>query len=451
MGEPSVDAGSGLGLACAALDTASISASAAPPHASRSLALGRASAAVALVWAAGTLGQEGVSQAGAAAALLLVLATWRRIRLAADLRPFAALTLACAGWQALSPLIALALGAAAHLPRASRWTQALDTLAPLTLAAVATFGVPWRGLTWLLGVGWLVEAGVGLYQALVPWPWASWGRLKFPLSRLHENFGAEGGPVRRAGLGFFFHRLRYANGAVAMLGPATALLAMSRAWRRRAVGLALTAALLGCALMSYARTAFAAAVAVVLAGLAGLTTGRRRLGALAVGGLAAGLFALSPTWQQRAVTALQSANGGERAQAWGMGVQIIRAHPILGVGFGNYEQAARPILPPEMSEVLTTSSHNLALTVWAETGVVGLLLYVAQQAALALALWRRLRRGSVLAGGGLASLVGFHVIGLAHFPQYHSGVALTFALVWGLALAPGGPGEEEGAPGGGGS
>ncbi len=408
----------------------------------------RASAAIALVWAAGTLGQEGLSQAAAVAALVLTLATWRRDRLADDLRPLALLSLAYAGWQAVSPFVALGLGSAAHLPRAARWTQALDTVAPLTLAAVATFGVPWRALAWMLGLGWLFEAALGLFQALVPWPWAAWGRFKFPLSRLHENFGAHGGPVRRAGLGLFFHRLRYANGAVAMLGPAAALLAMSHAWRRRVAGVVLTAALLGCALMSYARTAFAAAVAAVLVGLAGLTTGPRRLGAFAVAGLAAGLFALSPTWQQRAETAFESASGGERAGAWSMGVQILESHPVLGVGFGNYEQAARPLLRPDMSEVLATSSHNVVLTVWAETGLMGLALYLAQQVALALALWRRLRRGSVLAGGGLASLVGFHVIGLAHFPQFHSGVALTFALVWGLALAPGAPGDGREAAGG---
>jgi O-antigen ligase len=426
------------------LDLGTISA--AQRQASHDPELGRASAALILLWAVGTLGLEGVAQAGAALALILAVAARRRIRIAADLRPFALLTLAYAGWQAISPLLALGLGMVPHLPRAARWTQALNTLAPLVLAAVATFGVPWRALAWLLGLGWLFQTGLGLFQALVPWPWASWGRFKFPLSRLHENFGADGGPVRRAGLGLYFHRLKYANAAVAMLGPATAFLAMGATWRRRALGLLSTAALLGCALMSYARTAFAGAVVAVLVGLAGLVTGARRLGAFAVAALAMGLFALSPTWQQRAQTALQSAHGGERSDAWHLGLRIIQEHPVLGVGFGNYEQAARPLLRPEMSEVLASSAHNVALTVWAETGVPGLLLYLAQQVALALALWRRLRRGSILAGGGLVSLVGFHVIGLAHFPQYHSGVALTFALLWGLALAPGAPGEEPAAP-----
>jgi hypothetical protein len=51
-----------------------------------------------------------------------------------------------------------------------------------------------------------------------------------------------------------------------------------------------------------------------------------------------------------------------------------------------------------------------------------------------------LEAGSIVAAGALLSLVAFHIVGLSHFVQFHSGVALAFALVWGLGLAPRAPG-----------
>lgn len=406
--------------------------------------LTRTAAAIMLVWALGTLGLEGVEQAGAGAAILMAAATWRRARIAEDLRLFAWLTLGLAAWQLVSPLVALVAGASGGaLPRASRWTQGLDTLAPLALVVVSAYGVPWRLLAIVLGVGWGLEAAVGLFQAFVQWPWERLGPFKFPVNRLHQNFGAEGGPIRRAGLGLFFHRLRFAHGAVAMLGMALAVALGRGPGRRRLLAGAAAIALLGCAYLSYARAALAAAMGVALLGLAALLPGKTRLAALAIVALAGATLAFSPTWQTRLSGAIVSLKTGERSVAFGTGWKTVQDHPVLGAGFGNYTVASKPYQSPDESPVIYTSAHNVVLTVWAETGLVGLLLYLAQQLALAVALWRRARAGSIVGAGALLSLVGFHLVGLSHFTQFHTGVALTFALLWGLGLASDAPGLPE--------
>ncbi|MBI5543758.1 MAG: O-antigen ligase family protein [Deltaproteobacteria bacterium] len=394
-----------------------------------------------IVWVLGTLLGEGLAQAGAGLALLLGLVAWKQLRIPKDLRAFAALTLALVAYQALSPFLALAIGNASELPRSGRWTQALDTLAPLSLAAISTFGVPWAALAWTLGIGWLAEAAVASFQIAVPWPWASLGPFKFPMDRLHEDFARDfGGPVKRAGIGLFFHRLRFAHGAAAMAGPALALTLMSSTFRRRALAAAALVVVLGCAYLSYARAALGAALVAVVVGLASLLSGRQRLAsAAAVALLAAGALALSPTWRQRAANAWLNLQEGERAMALQTGWKIVQEHPVLGVGFGGYGGAAKAHLQPDWPEwtrtILQTSAHNVALTVWAETGIFGLALYLAQQLALALALWRRARGRSIAAAGALLSLIAFHLLGLVHYTQFHTGVALTFALLWGLGLA----------------
>lgn len=409
----------------------------AEPKASR---LATTASAVIGLWALGTLGLEGVEQAAAAAALVMVLVTWKRLRLADDLRLFASLTVALAAFQAVSPLLALALGSSSELPRSGRWTQSLETLAPLTLALVSTFGVPWRLLFWGLGIGWAVELAVGLFQALVKWPWESWGPLKFPLHRLHQNYAPEGMAERRPGLGLFFHKLKVAHEALAFLGVSLAFALRPGPSRQRALAAGLSVVLLVCAYLSYARAALAAALLLAFLALAWMLPGKARLAGLVIVALGVATVTLSPVWKVRLENAIWAVKSGERAQAWGIGWKAVKDRPVLGVGFGNYVVASRPHADPSVDPVLLTSAHNVELTVWAETGILGLLLYLAQQVALALALWRRSRAGSIVAAGALLSLVAFHVVGLSHYIQFHSGVALAFALVFGLGLAPGAPG-----------
>lgn len=108
------------------------------------------------------------------------------------------------------------------------------------------------------------------------------------------------------------------------------------------------------------------------------------------------------------------------------------------LGLETTKSFALPLQPRDdvTTRLLSIDGHNLLLTVWAETGLLGLGLLLVAHVLLARALFVRMRRGSVSAMGALISLAGFHILGMVHYLPYHSGVMLTFALVWGLGLAP---------------
>ncbi len=397
-----------------------------------------------IAWGLGTLLSEGLQQAALGAILLLALGllAQRRLALPPEVKAVALAGSLLSAWQALSPLVARATGAASGWPRFSRYGQAVEALAVGAVAAVAALGVPWRALQWILGAGWAAHGAAALFQFLVPWPFGAMGPLHLPLARLQENFGPEGGPVRNAGMGLFFHRLRLAHGAVAVLGPALAATSGAAPRGQRGRWLLFAAVLLGCVYLSYARAALGAAAAVLLSALFALRGPMRAL-ALAVMVLAGTGAGFSPGWRQRAARA-QGYLDPERKITLKTGFEIGRSHPFLGVGVGNYRPAALRVQAAleretgdEIPAILANDAHNLFLTVWAETGAVGVGLTLAFHALLAWALYRRVRSGQRWAMAGLYSQAGFHLLGLVHYVPYHSGVHLSFCLVWGLSLAPG--------------
>jgi len=66
-----------------------------------------------------------------------------------------------------------------------------------------------------------------------------------------------------------------------------------------------------------------------------------------------------------------------RAQQYDVAIQIIKDHPVLGVGVNNYFNALRQYLMwnPDR-EVFRWVVHNKYLLVWAETGIFGLLFFL---------------------------------------------------------------------------
>jgi len=144
---------------------------------------------------------------------------------------------------------------------------------------------------------------------------------------------------------------------------------------------------------------------------------------------------LAPGWRLRLSGAGDNVVSGERAQARAAGWDLVRRHPVLGVGFGNYHaaalaRAAETGLPPQLAR----DAHALWLTTWAETGLVGLLLWLGWQLLLARSLLVRARAGAWPAAGALLAWGAFQALGLVHHLPFHSSVHLTFALVWGVGL-----------------
>lgn len=403
------------------------------------LVLRRAVAVVLLAWAVGLVLAEVVLQVAAAAAvfLALVMAVLRQLRLASDVRAYVLASVALCAWQVVSPAVALLTGAASAWPRSSRYGQVLDSVAGAAVATIGSVGVPWLALAGTVVAGWLFAAALGMFQNRVRWPWAPPAFLKLNPGRLHENFGTEASPRYAAG-GIFFHRLRFAHGAIAALGPALAVLGSSEVTRRRLLAGAVVLGMLVSIYNAFARAALGAALLVSVVALLLLVSGLARKVGLSLIAVAVVLVLASPAWRARLEKAAGNIYGGERELAMTVGWGLVREHPLLGVGFGNHKAA---VLSRQgetgITDLLATDSHNLWLTVWAETGLVGLLLMVTVHVLLAWALIRRYRAGSLAATGALLSFVGFHILALVHYLPFHSSVHLSFALVWGLGLCEG--------------
>ncbi|PPU77652.1 hypothetical protein XcuCFBP2542_05355 [Xanthomonas cucurbitae] len=143
------------------------------------------------------------------------------------------------------------------------------------------------------------------------------------------------------------------------------------------------------------------AVIVLLSGWQLL--GCRRLLAVAVAGvlLAGAVVVVAPQARERIQrTALAFGNGGQgvdqalsgRGQIWGAALCMILEHPVNGVGARGFRQAypacnPAPAQAPAWGEGPALHAHQIVLEILAETGLIGLLLWLAG-AAQAWRAWR---------------------------------------------------------------
>ena len=104
--------------------------------------------------------------------------------------------------------------------------------------------------------------------------------------------------------------------------------------------------------------------------------------------------------------------------------------PWLGYGFGR--GILREVLPAELHDRALTHPHNTFVGQWLETGVIGLVLFLAMLGALA---WRyvrciRDRDGSLAMAGivGVSLLAGYMVKNLTDDFFYRSNAKLFWAL-----------------------
>lgn len=158
----------------------------------------------------------------------------------------------------------------------------------------------------------------------------------------------------------------------------------------------------------------------------------------------------SPLSQGRlsSLARLQTTNANEpntrvRLLFWGIGLEMLRAHPLTGVGANNYEIAypqARAKFSAAHSgstllamheEMLVERAHNEYVQLLAELGIVGFMFFLAFCAALAQAAGRALRRSrSALALGASASLIAFAIssgASAASFRWMGTGIMFFFA------------------------
>jgi putative inorganic carbon (HCO3(-)) transporter len=147
-------------------------------------------------------------------------------------------------------------------------------------------------------------------------------------------------------------------------------------------------------LISFSQSSFAALLVAVFA-LSAVVWRWKSLFALAAivvvaGGIAVSQPRLMHALRHHTISGLNHATSG-RASLIAIGIRIAKAHPVHGVGLGGFEHAysKRTGNTPKKS-----ASHNTPVTVAAEGGAPGLLLFLWLVAALLLAAWRRIRHGT---------------------------------------------------------
>lgn len=139
-------------------------------------------------------------------------------------------------------------------------------------------------------------------------------------------------------------------------------------------------------------------------------------------------------------TAASEPNTRVRLLFWGIGLEMFRAHTLMGVGANNYE-IAYPQARAEFSKAHAGSSlitmheemsveraHNEYVQILSELGVIGFALFAAFCAALTCMVWRAVRRSrSPLALGSACSMLAFAVSsGASSFSFRWMGSSLLF-------------------------
>lgn len=214
--------------------------------------------------------------------------------------------------------------------------------------------------------------------------------------------------------------------ALALLAGAILVLSQSRGgWLAAMAGLFTLLALWSAALPP-SRTRRALRVLTMLAAAAALGA------ALWVGPANLRDLWLNPP-QETVVGTLTTLNF--RKELWPWAVTAVGDFPFTGVGLGAFRQVAFRLYPlPAAGGLDIGHAHNIFLQTALDTGLPGLVVYVALLMVAAAAAWRAARRPRyrALSLGLLAGLVALHVFGLADALALGSKPGLVFWYALGL-------------------
>jgi O-antigen ligase len=292
-------------------------------------------------------------------------------------------------------------------------TAALDLLAfyvPFTILALSIARLPWmqsrvRLLYLELVAMALVFVGVGFYQ--------------YATRDISQNLKLKTINVYAAFFrvnSVFFDPSIYGRFLVIALVPTVVLIIRGRSVREGVAALVFAAiAWLGL-LISFSQSSFSALAVAVFCATAIVWRWRSLLALGAVVVVVAGLVATQPrlmhALRHHTTGGLNTATHG-RYDLVANGLRIAKAHPALGVGLGGFEHAYSKRTHRTARK---SASHNTPVTVAAEEGAVGLLIYLFLVGSLLLAAYRRINHpmyGRVALAAGLA-LVAIFVHSLAY-------------------------------------
>ena len=141
-------------------------------------------------------------------------------------------------------------------------------------------------------------------------------------------------------------------------------------------------------LPSFSQSSFVALIAALV--VAGVAVWRRAGLLLVAAGLVALALAIVVSPAVRHKTSLSHATSG-RSTLVSKGVRLAAHHPVLGVGVGGFKRAYADLAHLKGKEPKAAASHTTPVTVAAESGVPGLLLFLWLVAAALRVALRRLR------------------------------------------------------------
>jgi O-antigen ligase len=287
-------------------------------------------------------------------------------------------------------------------------TAAIDMLAfyvPFTILALSIARLPWRSSRVRILYGELVAmalifACVGFYQYET--------RTIFENTKLQQinTFQA----LFRVNSVFFDPSIYGRFLVVAMIATAVLVVRGRLSLRAGLAALAFIAVAWLGLLISFSQSSFAALLVAVFVLAAIVWRWKSLFALLAVLVVAAGVAVTQPSLEHalrhHTVSGLNKATGG-RASLIAVGIKIAKAHPTHGVGLGGFEHAysKRTGHPPKLS-----ASHNTPVTVAAEEGGPGLVLFFWLVGAVLLAAYRRIGHrtyGLVALAAGLGFLAIF--------------------------------------------
>lgn len=333
-------------------------------------------------------------------------------------------------WSLIAPTLA------GNPPDGTGVARTFDWLAiPFVIRAASGLTKPqWTALSIAAGVTLTLSSLVAGLQHFGVWPgeaaFSSLGWLKIPFHRVYEPIGESG---RFMGGGLLFHRLKYAHVS------GLVVVALVVAWKHlegRARHLALIAGLVGFIavwVFPYARLG-AVAMTVGVAATVFLTASSKKralivIGALGLMGVIA-VAAIAPL-RERFASSLSDTGSGQRTQHLAAGLKAVEQFPIAGVGPGQFRPSK--FGDETMAEHVRDNpgkAHNQLVSMAAETGVVGALLFVLLL--LSLALRARTAKLGALTLGALALFV---TLSLAHDPLFQAPFSMALVLALGLGLA----------------
>ncbi|MGA9351805.1 MAG: O-antigen ligase family protein [Anaerolineae bacterium] len=255
--------------------------------------------------------------------------------------------------------------------------------------------------------------------------------------RIHGVYGSPNN------LGLFLGRIVPILAAVTLFGSSL---------RRRAIYCLIGLPVALCLYLTYSRGAWLLGLPAAFIFL-GLMRGKKTLliALLAILVIALSLLPLIGTERLASLFNTQSGTTFLRLKLWQGSLNMIRDHPLFGVGLDNflYQYRTRYVLPEAWEELDLSHPHNIILDYWTRLGILGVIAIGWLQFAFfrkALRLHRQLgdRNLKALLLGLMASMVAFLAHGLIDNSYFLVDLAFVFCLTLGVVARVEEPGGNEG-------